>query len=240
MRSDLIDAQAAVDWAIAQLPAMQERVIMWRRDKPHSIRIDAKTEPGKKLYRFSEIKPLPPIIHAEAGAIIHSIRSSLDLLACALAARNGYKESGSTYFPIWKSEADFLDPKSEVLKKIKRLSEVDRGVIKDLRPYPGGNDTLYSLHKLDLTRKHRRLLNTRVLPRGVFLEGVGRATLTLYEVSFDEESVIASTDAAEPDGNLRANLHVTLDEGFLTNGSDFSAPIREFARTAVAIIRLFE
>lgn len=240
MRADLLDAQAAVDWAVAQLPTMQKRVIVWRRDKPHSTRIDAKTEPGKKLYRFTEIKPLPAIIHAEAGAIIHSIRSSLDILACTLAARHRRDESRSTYFPIWKTEADFLNPKSRVLEKIERLSDVDQGIIKDLRPYPGGNDTLCTLHELDLTRKHRRLLNTLVAPRGVFLDGVGNVDITVYECGFDEEAVIASTAADVPDGNLRASLEVTLDEGYLTAGSNFSAPIGEFARTATAIIRLFD
>jgi hypothetical protein len=137
MQDDLLDAEAAIDWAVAQLPILEKRVIAWRRNKPYTVRIDVDSEPGKKLYRLSNIKPLVPIINAEAGAMIHSIRSSLDLLACALAARNGFPDSTSTYFPIWKSQDEFLtnrDPRP--LKKIKRLSQVCQDTIKSLKPYP--------------------------------------------------------------------------------------------------------
>jgi len=67
MRDDLLDAKAAVDWAVAQLPVLQKRVISWRRDKPYSVVIDAESEPGNKLYRLCDIKPLDPLINAEAG-----------------------------------------------------------------------------------------------------------------------------------------------------------------------------
>ena len=241
MRADLLDAQACIDWAIAQLPKMQERVINWRRSKPHSFTIDKETEPGKKLYRFRDIRPLDPIVNVEAGVIIHSIRSSLDVLACTLAARNGYPGSTTAYFPIAKSAADFTDPKSGPSKKIERLRKDDQTVIiEDLRPYPGGNDTLVLLHNLDLTRKHRRTLKTFVSPRGVFLGGLQNAPYSIHEVDFDEEAVFISTSDTAPDGNPSVNLHVTLDEGYLTQGNDLSAPIREFARTATSIIKLFD
>lgn len=241
MRADLLDAQAAVDWAVAQLPKMQERVINWRRSKPHSFTIDSETEPGKKLYRFRDIRPLDPVVNVEAGIIIHSIRSSLDVLACALAARNGYPGSRSTHFPNAKSAADFSDPKSGPMKHIKRLRQDDQTVIiEDLRPYPGGNDTLCLLHELDLTRKHRRLLKTFVSPRGVFLGGLQDAPYSVHQVDFDEEAVFISTPDSAPDGNPSVSLHVTLDEGYLAQGDDLSAPIREFARTAAAIIKLFD
>jgi hypothetical protein len=98
MRADLLDAQAAIDWAVAQSNELTKRFIAWKRDKPYALVIDTDSQPGKKLYRFGNIKPLDPIINAEAGAVIHSIRSSLDLLTCAVAARNGFPESKSTYF----------------------------------------------------------------------------------------------------------------------------------------------
>jgi hypothetical protein len=218
---------------------MQERIINWRRSKPYTVVIDPDTKLGEKLYRFRNIRPLDPIVHAEAGAIIHSIRSSLDVLACTLAARNGCQDSRSTYFPIGKSSADFLS--KNFMEKIKRLSQVDRQVIIDLQPYPGGKgDTLCRLHEMDLTRKHRRLLNTFVSPRGVFLGGLQKATYTVPgRIEFDEEAVFITTPSTAPDGNPTVNLHVSFDEAGVPSNTDISQPIREFASAATAIINLF-
>lgn len=119
MCGDLSDAKAAVDWAVTQLPILVKRIGAWRQNKPYAVRIDTVSDPGRKLYRLTGIRALDPIINAEAGVIIHSIRSSLDLLACTLAARNGFSESKRTYFPIWKTEADFFDPQSRTLQRRK-------------------------------------------------------------------------------------------------------------------------
>lgn len=242
MRDDLLDAEAAINWAIAQQAILAERVIKWKRDRPYTIRIDTDSEPGQKLYRLTEVKPLDPLINAEAGAIIHNLRSSLDLLACTLAARNGFRESKSTHFPIWKSEADFLSPKSRAIEKIKRLSQIDQDIIKDLRPYPGGNDLLCALHDLDLTRKHRRLLDLFVRPRGMRFEPsiAGPLTIRDWQGGLNEEAVLVTTSAIEPDGDITIGLYITVDETSAPYGKDFAGTIRDFARLAMEIIRLFD
>jgi hypothetical protein len=240
LRDDLLDAQAAINWAEAQSNALTRRLIAWKRDKPYAVLVDTDSQPGKKLYRFADIKPLDPIINAEAGAIIHSIRSSLDLLACTLAARNGFPESKSTYFPIWKTQIDFADPKSLVLKKIKRLSQADQVIIKDLRPYPGGNNTLCSLHDLDLTRKHRRLLKAFVFPRGIGFVGFPSQVSIGEWHGFNEKTVLAATDASHPDGEVSIGLHLAFGEAGAIHGENFIATIRDFARLASAIVKLFD
>lgn len=241
MRADLLDAQAAVDWAVAQVDVLKERIVAWRQDKPYAIAIDTNSEPGKKLYRLTKTKPVPAVISAETGAIIHSIRSSLDLLACALAARNGHPGSTSTYFPIWKTAQDFADPRSEVLKKIKRLSQIDQAVIKNLQPHPGGNDLLCALHAMDLTRKHRRLLSAFVQPQGVgFFRTSDRAVNFTRDRSFEENTILCWTEATEPDGQVSFFPHISLNEAGISNDVDLTAPIRDFARLANTIINLFD
>jgi hypothetical protein len=244
MRPDLLDAEAAIDWAVAQLPTLTERVIRWKQTKPYTIAIDADSEPGKKVYRFSDIKPIDPIINAEAGAIIHSIRSSLDLLACALAARNGFPDSTCTYFPIWKTKEAFDAPEGRrsnpVLGYIKRLSQGNQVIIKALKPFPGGNDLLVGLHELDKTRKHRRLLDTFVFPRGIGFDPGFHSPVEMAEWHrFNEESVILRSSANEPDNNLSVGLHVAFDEAGPLHGKEFTAAIRDLARMAKDILCLF-
>lgn len=241
MRDDLLDAKAAVDWAVSQIPILQERIIAWKRESLYSVRIDTDSELGKKLYRLCNVKPLDPIINAEAGIIVHSIRSSLDLLACTLAARNGVVGSKSTYFPIWKSAGDWADPASEVLKKIKRLSQIDQTNLKNLRPYPGGDDMLVALHDLDLTRKHRRLLGTFIRPRGIGLFGFGETAVDYEEwkSGFNEETVLVSTDASAADGKVTISVEITFNEAVPMYRADLARTLREFADLANSIIDRF-
>lgn len=244
LRPDLYDAEAAIDWATAQLPILTERIIGWRRDKPYTVWIDADSEPGQKLYRLRDIKPMPPIINAEAGAIIHSIRSSLDLLACALAARNSFPDSTTTYFPIWKSKDAFDAPPGDktnpTLKKIERLSQAHQVIIKSLKPYPEGNDMLCALHQLDLTRKHRRLLDTFVSPRGIGFNPGLRGAVTMGNWhGFHEDAVLCSTTADAPDSDVTIGLNVAFDEMGPLHGYDFTGAIRQFATMAKNILVLF-
>ena len=174
-------------------------------------------------------------------------------MCCALAVRNG-RSLGSTYFPIWKSEAEFLappgkkpdgKPSNPVLEKIERISQSNQDIIKALRPYPGanGNPLLCALHDLDITRKHRRLLDTFVFPRGIGFVGFPGGAIQLSPpvkwCGFNEESVLAWTDAAIPDGDITIGLNIAFDETGPMHGKNFTAAIRDFARMAKNILVLF-
>jgi hypothetical protein len=102
MGADLLDAQAAIDWAVEQMPRLQKRIEDWADS--YSTRIAV--EDGKKAY-YLRANPVPTIINAETGSIINSIRTSLDLLASALAARNGNAGSRHVYFPVCGMPAQF-------------------------------------------------------------------------------------------------------------------------------------
>ena len=79
MRPDLLPAQAAIDWAVSDLPNLRSRLNTWGNDSPYTLFGDVDTQPGKKIIRLRNVKPIPLIATAEAGIIIHSIRSSLIL-----------------------------------------------------------------------------------------------------------------------------------------------------------------
>src|SRR5262245_54788154 len=123
MRDDLLDAQAAVDWAIAQLDILSERIARWIDGRPYTVTGDKDPQSGEDVWDIREADPIPRLINAEAGAIINSIRSSLDLLANKLAERNGHIGKKDVYFPICLVPAEF---QSRGRKKIKRLSATDQ------------------------------------------------------------------------------------------------------------------
>ncbi|MFZ0694949.1 MAG: hypothetical protein WAN51_12530, partial [Alphaproteobacteria bacterium] len=170
MRGDLLDAYAAIDWAVSDLPILESKINGWLNDSPYTLFGDLESQPGKKILRLRNVKAIPAIINAEAGVIIHSIRSSLDILAVALAERNGATDPKDVYFPVSASHAAFLDTgRGGGMKKIKRLSVADCAVIENLKPYKGGNNYLFALHDVDVTRKHRRLVSVFRAPSAILV-----------------------------------------------------------------------
>jgi len=158
MRDDLLDAQAAVDWANAQIPILQQRFIAWQRLSPYEIieEPDPDHIDWKLLIAYLKI-PLDPLIQGDAGAIINSTRAALDLLMSALIKRSGKKPNSDTNFPIKRIANDFLSAITGMENK-KWISPAEAAAIKRTKAYKGGDHLLYPLHQLDILRKHERLL----------------------------------------------------------------------------------
>lgn len=174
MRDDLLDAREALNWAIAQMKILNGRISIWIKSRPYGAIVEPDSNPAYDIVKLRHNgPPLPLIINAEAGAIINMIRSSLDLLAVALAERNGHIAPKDVYFPIADSVLSFIDPKDGAIKKIARLTENDRKRIERLKPYKGGDDLLYSLHQFDIMRKHRRLVRAHIRLRNINVWRVG-------------------------------------------------------------------
>jgi hypothetical protein len=100
MRDDLLDAQAAVDWAAPQIPLLQQGFLDWQRRNPYRVVQERDTDTGQDV-AVTYDQPFPLTFNAWAGSIINSLRSGLDLLAASLAARNSVKPSHKTHFPIF-------------------------------------------------------------------------------------------------------------------------------------------
>src|SRR4051794_21538575 len=109
MLDDLLDAQEPVDWAVAQINVLRDRIHAWRQGRPYIAVAEPDTDPAYNIIKARLQSPMPRIINAEAGAIIHMIRSGLDLLAVALAERNGHIRPKDTYFPITKTRDGFFE-----------------------------------------------------------------------------------------------------------------------------------
>jgi hypothetical protein len=239
MRDDLLDARAAIDWAISDLPILEEKIIAWRNANPFRLRADLDSQSGKKIIRLYDVKPIPAIITAEAGVIIHAIRSSLDLLTVALAERNGHGSPTDTYFPIWDdsySLDDLLDPAT---KKIKRLSAADQATIKNLQPYEGGNYRLVALHKLDSTRKHRHLLSVVNAPCAIIMPLTGVEFTPVWE-GFKDNAIVATGPANASECDLRLELEIRLTEPRIVSRKPLIKVLDDFARLAILIIKLFD
>jgi hypothetical protein len=242
MRDDLLrEPIAAVDWAIAQLEITKSRVEAWCKPMPYTLVTELDPKMGKKAIKYLPVD-IPSVINVEAGVIINCIRSSLDILAVALAARNGFPNSKDTYFPICGSVNDFVDPLDGGLKKIKRLSDRDRTIIERLAPYQGGNDMLYALHQMDITRKHRKLL-TAHCDLQFSLGGTNIAPIWSHELPIEErpedKTILAWINPGAPDAYAGLTVEVSLARGETLAPAPVAPALREFCSLAYWIIGLF-
>jgi hypothetical protein len=236
MRTDLLNAQAAIDWAVELMPILQKRIEDWADAYSTRIAVDN----GKKAY-YLRANPVPAIINAETGSIINSIRTSLDLLASALAARNGNAGSRHVYFPVCGTSAQFLKDGKE---KIKLLSPADQAVIETLQPYNAGDGLLSALHELDITRKHRRLVAVQPFARGIGTEAIDGSIVHCdfnpAWKEFGDDTPVLWTDVGASDCKVRlGGIYVAIDEPGAAHGQQAIDVLPKFVTLATSIIAQF-
>jgi hypothetical protein len=159
---DLVGCRSKIEWAKGQIPSIRAQINAFLATRPFVMSQTVDAAANRKLIRMGATAPVPEAISTAVGLAIHALRSSLDLLAVALARRNGMTNTRDVYFPISKTEAVFL---SDGLEKIKRLSAADQAIIKALLPfgqptnrYGEANHDLCALHELDRIDKHSDLI----------------------------------------------------------------------------------
>ena len=89
------------------------------------------------------------------GDIVHSLRSSLDLMASELARLAGAKDD-KVYFPFAANKAGFAAQINQ--KQFLSCGQDAVLLLQQIAPYKGGNDLLRALHDFDIRDKHRTLL----------------------------------------------------------------------------------
>lgn len=244
MRDDLLDAQAAIDWAVSQLNTLERRIEIWIKESSYTISYDLYPQIGKKSINFRSNSTVPAIINAEVGVIINSIRSSLDLLVNVLAVRNGHVSPKDMRFPISRDKSAFEHGKHAGRKEIKRLSATDIAVIESLEPWRGGkNLLLIALHDLDIMRKHIRLIRVGVLPDTIkvstemFAEGFRFVSIW---PDFKNDTPIAVTGIDAPERDLLLTLTIMLAETGPIGNIPVVVAINQLASLATSIIGLFD
>lgn len=240
MRDDLIDARANVDWATAQIDVLRDRINAWMETTPYSPVREPDGETGYEIIKVQRNMPLPVVVNAETGVIIHMIRSSLDLLAFRLAERNGHEQPDDVYFPISKDVTVF---NAHGIKKLRRLSQAHQELIRNLKPYGGGDDLLAALHQLDILRKHRQLISVNDDFRQFSITSRAEDNIKpewLYSGKFEGGARLVRIPITVPRTHLNLTYKVTFDETVYAKGRHVVTTLREFATRVSTIITLFD
>lgn len=248
MRADLLNAQASVDWPVSQLPSFRDRVSSWLNANIYVSYEDPDPNVENLVVVAVERELFPLAFMVEAGAYLNAIRSSLDILACALGARYGIPKADEASFPVAQSEAAFASGKYKGAEFLKALPESERAKIEALRPYAGGNDFLWTLHRLDITRKHKRLIEPAIRPQSIVVSGwttdldEDAFTPVLHgHVGVHDKTVIGLLSKTLGDRvTVRCTPFIAFNEPTLVRYKPAVAAIKEFADCATSIITLFD
>ncbi|MGO8865519.1 MAG: hypothetical protein ACLQME_03355 [Alphaproteobacteria bacterium] len=245
MRDDLLEAQAAVDWPVSHFPSLKQRFESWI---DHNVEVRIKNPDPQSPYDVIvavEKEALPLAFNVEVGAYINCIRTSLDILATALAHRYHIPNPNKTYFPIVASAKVFSGGKYKGHEFVEGLPAPERHLVESLQPYKGGNDPLWTLHDLDIKRKHQRLLTVESHPATIAVTGIG------IERDFippgrgewhrtNNETVLGRLRKGAPQPKIQLAAYVGFNEASVTTTSNVLDALNEFASLASSIIAMFD
>lgn len=151
----IADIAVKVERAKEHLAQLDFAVRAFLETNPYTVGTKNDPQTRKLIYYVTEIKPVPQRIAAIAGDILQNLRSALDHLAHQLVLANRGKPTVDTCFPVFDDAAKY---KAGVQRKIQGMSDAAIRAIDAIKPYEGGNDTLWKIHKLNNIDKHRLVL----------------------------------------------------------------------------------
>jgi hypothetical protein len=119
-----------------------------------SVEINAETGGQSIKHECQGIDAILTDLSLIAGDAIHNLRAAMDYAWFETIQHVGLSTTKYTKFPFVES-AEALE-RALIDKKIHSSEPtLFKCMISNVKPYPGGNDLLYTLHKLDISDKHR-------------------------------------------------------------------------------------
>jgi hypothetical protein len=145
-----------IERAKEQFSDLQSEISAFRNTCPYKVSTKRNPQTRQLIYYLSSVNPVPDRIAAMAGEIIQDLRSSLDHLAYALWIVGTGNPFGAparhVQFPIYDSAERYI---AGAAGQVQGLRESAIKAIDAVKPYKGGNDTPWVIHKLNNIDKHR-------------------------------------------------------------------------------------
>jgi hypothetical protein len=124
------------------------------------------------------------------------------------------------------------------------LPEEERFIIEALKPYPEGNPDLWALHYFDIVRKHRRLLDVRIRPIQMSIEGSLKqgdfTPLATGVIQVGEEAVIGLLRKGVPQPTIRSSVYFAMSEEGYANLQPVLATLVKLEEVARDVIARFD
>jgi hypothetical protein len=153
----MVGPRAKIEGAKEHAANLEAAIRAYREREPYRLVFEDDPKTGDRTYRLQVREQPEPRIGRLVGDVLQNLRSSLELLAWQLVDANGglpadERERQHIGFPISERAEDF-EPNG--LRKVEGASEEAKDLLRAVKPYKGGNDSLWRLHHLNRMDKHR-------------------------------------------------------------------------------------
>ncbi len=225
---------------------------------PYVVRTKRNPQTRQLIYYLADVRKTPPVIAAITGDALQNLRSALDHLAYHLF-RVGAGDTAMpyhVYFPIFDSAAEY---RAKVHEKVKGMRKDAIEAIDAVKPYKGGNDTLWRLHKLNNIDKHRFVITVgsafRSFNLGAHMEKTFESTFPelkgpklppffikpadrLFPLKAGDELFIDGPDS-EVNEKMEFRFDIAFGEPQIVEGEPILPTLHELANHIDALIQSF-
>lgn len=142
----------------------------WAQGGAYGVASRYNSETGYTEFYVAELREITPLTRALIGEIIHTLRTALDHLAYQLflVSRTDPTDEGDRVdFPIYD------DPKTTEASAFGPIRTLRKEIIEAIRkvnPCRTGQPLLWTLHRLDIVDKHRRVLVSSLINHSVYAQ----------------------------------------------------------------------
>lgn len=159
MSDKIKGAKTKVEWADKHIEDFKTELVRFQNTHPYEFTAYRDPETRQPIYYMTRVGDVPRDAVLIAGDVLQYLRTALDYLICA----HSENPTPFTAFPIFNpAKVD----KTYLAGKIGRMSPAAQKIVTDLKPYKGGNETLWKLHELNRIDKHRLLVAASTSLRG--------------------------------------------------------------------------
>jgi hypothetical protein len=222
----------------------------FKKTEPYGI--SGKRDPKTRefIYYVTKADPIPPNLSVISGDVLQNLRTALDYLVCSLIRAHSGPKADITKggFLILNEVPTTEEHESTFARKVKGMEDKARDLLRTLKPYKGGDDTLWRLHALNNSDKHRLLLTSATTLRPFNMGDHIRATRENPPVTPDlfigpKERVFPLNIGAVlftdiPDAKENKNIKLTVDIVFNEPGVCEGEPIFLVLRSSLNKVRL--
>jgi hypothetical protein len=227
---------AKVERAKHHVKELEVELSAFQYTNPYKVGTKRNPQTRQLIYYLTSVSDVPIGISVIAGEVIQSLRSALDHLAYQLVLV-GIGQPGPfhyVYFPISDSAQKYEAGKTG---QVQGMTQDAIDAIDALKPYQGGNDTLWRINKLNNIDKHRLLVTVgsqfRSVDLGAHMSRFMQESFpdkpipmmsvfvkpadTLFPLKTGDELFIDGPDA-EPNDKMQFRFEVALSEPQVLEG----------------------
>lgn len=125
------------------------RKAFWKTN-PYEFRLKANPETGHGIYYMGRVESVPVDLRILAGNIFNKLRGSLDALSHQLVLTNGEISTADTGYPFCETASEY---ESVSVGKVQGMGQDAIEVIRETKPYRGGNKDLWFLYEASTVSK---------------------------------------------------------------------------------------